>query len=95
MFRNGLSLFVTHFLHFKIISEHKGSYAIMWRRAEGDPNDYLVLGDKIMKKDQADRMKVELVYDEGKFTFSGLQVFSRNWRGPFFLSIATFRCYLM
>ena len=52
-----------------MISEHKGSYAIMWRRAEGDPNDYLVLGDKIMKKDQADRMKVELVYDEGRSLF--------------------------
>ena len=46
----------------------------MWRRAEGDPNDYLVLGDKIMKKDQADRMKVELVYDEGRFLFYMLKV---------------------
>ena len=36
----------------------------MWRRAEGDPNNYLVLGKNIMDRNQAGRMTVELVNDE-------------------------------
>merc|ERR1719351_375901 len=36
----------------------------MWRRAEGDPNNYLVLGKNIMDRNQAGRMQVELVNDE-------------------------------
>ena len=36
----------------------------MWRRAEGDPNNYLVLGKNIMDRNQAGRMTVELVKDE-------------------------------
>jgi len=42
----------------------RGAYTIMWRRAEGDPNNYLVLGKNIMDRNQAGRMQVELVNDE-------------------------------
>ena len=56
-FLNGINtLFIFHFTG--------GSYTIMWRRAEGDPNNYLVLGKNIMDRNQAGRMTVELVNDE-------------------------------
>ena len=36
----------------------------MWRKADGEPNHYLVVGNRIMDRTQDQRMRVEITDDE-------------------------------
>lgn len=49
----------------------KDSYSIMWRKADGEPNHYLVVGNMIMDKTQDHRMRVEITNDEDIKTNDG------------------------
>ena len=71
---------LSKYLSFYFFNLAEDSYSIMWRKADGEPNHYLVVGNMIMDKTQDHRMRVEITNDEdiktnGSFYYSFYFIF--------------------